>query len=396
MVHPEKLVSLVEREKRLKKHVVAENPHIKIIGDYSNLRTLSKAHVAIESQGLVFLTLVDDIFIAQVAKKIYDADGNGATTKNVHFSVDAKNKSMGWEEENSFQEQLFRIRIHLQYLLSTESERTIARISQGLKGMIILFFEMSSDRKVYGFVSQKFAPSNQLQFREQFIDLCSKRGELINVHSTTVFERKSRVIELFKFNAQQNSDIDVSCGLTYGKNNGYGSYYVFWLREIRETRSWLFPLISHHKYNWKNNPLVTQNEAGSLDAFVQYIIEEGVRIQKINETMARKMKGEQLDPDRMMEFFERVLDKAKVAKASKDRCTGYYKEKYLATKNSLRNSTWAIGESIAFVGTHEKAVPETMKIVLRKLVSMLFELGFEEFEKQFGKDFFNFTMKVPT
>ncbi|HWA34845.1 MAG TPA: hypothetical protein VG737_11975, partial [Cyclobacteriaceae bacterium] len=94
-----------------------------------------------------------------------------------------------------------------------------------------------------------------------------------------------------------------------------------------------FPVISNHKYNWKNNPLVTQNEAGNLDAFVQYVIDEGVRIQRINEAIGKKMKAEHLDPERMIEFFEKVLDKAKVAKASKDRCTAYYTEKYVTTNN---------------------------------------------------------------
>lgn len=398
MTHPEELIGLVEFEEQLDNHLVGDNVTINLLGDYTNLRKLSLVKVIINSGHNHFQAKLDDLFIAQIIKRTYDNESftKNETTKSISVNVNLNNSTqdISWKEENDFLTELYRLKIYLHYNLNDNFDLMISKITKTLKGLVILWYQGNGKNIVYGFVSQKYTRTNQLKFREQFISLCQRHSDIINISDSKTRKKQDRVIELFSFNKNKNDDIELICGLTYGKNNGFGSYYVFWLRRITESNSFLMPFTSEHKFNWKNNPLIVKNTGETLESFVEYIISEGVKIQKINKALAERAKAKILDENSVSSIFNKVLDKAKVANASKDRCMEYFNEKYKNNKHTLRNSLWAMGESIAYTGTHNKAVPESMKQVLRDLCTRLLELGLEEFENKYQKDDFNVTIKV--
>lgn len=400
MLHPEDLKKLVAFEQTIESFTISEPPEIEFVGDYKLLRRLGAVRVKITTGGRVFTSDLGDVFVAQVFKRTRRFQGleDSLEKKEIVVDEDKIHGKLGWAELHPFRQEMFGLRVALHYRLLHEFDLLRADLVKVLKGLVILYHQGKWPNQIYGFVSATYTKTNQLLFRERFIDLAQKNSDAFEIFSESAKVQNDRVVEHFSFNKSMNDDIELICALTYGKNNGYGSYYVTWIRRISESHSYLMPFESKHRYNWKNNPLVVKNTGESLESFVDYVVSEGIKIQEINRTIASSTKEKVLDTTSLYKIFDSILDKAKVAAASKQRCIDYFDEKYGPGKNSIRSSLWAIGESIAYTGTHNKAVPASMKIVLRRLCTALLELGLEEFECKFSKDDFNvfFSTGVPT
>jgi hypothetical protein len=393
MKHPLELVRLVEFEGKIKRVVIQSDVEIEIRGDVEKFKFLGVCDVIITTGNVSYVKKLDDQFFAQVIKRVRDKEKVSTESKTISVRYDYSLLDLTWKESSAFIEELLRLRVYLHYSLTTSPKSFIAKIREALKGLVILFDNSSTTKnEIYGIVSAKFTTSDQLAFRKSFIDNCGKNDGLIDTVNTHIIEREGRVVEFFPFKSEQDDEIELTCALTYGKNNGYASYYVVWIRKLKETKSYLSPFESFHKYNWKNNPMIINSSGGSLNDFVNFIAEEGAKFQELNRNLSNRSKSELIAAAELFQVFNNILDKAKVADASKVRCLDQFRE--MNKTHSKSYSVWAVGESIAFVSTHNKYVPKSMQLVLRKLSTSLLELGVERLNEKFGKEDFNITLRV--
>ncbi|NVN95505.1 MAG: hypothetical protein HXX18_09510 [Bacteroidetes bacterium] len=287
-----------------------------IIGDYS------------------FYTKMNKVFIHQIGKRIYDEEYGNEYLPLFHQ----------WVED-----------------FNNDTESFKKRIKQVFKNnsLIIKYFE-TNKKMIYGIVSDKFEVTNQLDFRKRFIEVAQERG-VIDIESPTMYQvtssKYSQIKEYFKFETD-NSQVQLSCGIVYGLNNGYGAYTVHWIREYKESKTWFSPIKSSKQdYKWRNNPKF-HDESSKVEMikFVDFIIDQGITHSKFIE---EKVKIAQENPINVLDM-NTFLKLLKVAEATKVRIKDQFSEEVL----KKGNTEFSFSESIRNIGTFDKYTGKATKRLL--------------------------------
>ena len=365
MAYPPQLIELIEFEKKTTFYKVYNDVQIEIKGlapnvKITNFSAVEKLKVHLKLNDFEFKTSMDLKFIHQIGSRIEWIEGtSNYTLKQItNFWINDIIENSNLESIKSKIKNVFR-----------------------RKDLVIIYVGESNPYNIYGIVSNSYVPTNQLEFRDRFIQLCKEKNTIINTENSSIHYNKDfkSVTEYFEFNNNENHIFKLSCGIIYGKNNGYGSYSVVWKREVNETKSVYLPFVTEERFNWQNNPRYVNLPNEGINHFIDTVVEQGLLHQKYLEERVEKLLQEDISANLIKDFFGKALSRILVAKATKDRVIEQWQEEYLVKNSNFKNTKWAISESLTFVGTHNKAVPESMKKLLRQAGTEIFDLGFEKF-----------------
>ena len=218
--------------------------------------------------------------------------------------------------------------------------------------------------------------------------MCLKKDSRFDFTNSIIQKKNGRITEIFKYD-NSNGDIEVKCGLVYGKNNGHGSYSVIWTREFRGTSAKILPFKSDDNYNWQNNPRIINHAGYDILSFVESITQEGVKIMTLCDEIILNAKNHQINNSIIMNTFDIILDRVLVAKASKERVKQYYNDIYNDLSVENKDNIWAISHALCFTGTHNNAIPFSMKDLLIKTGTELLDEGYEKFNDLYKKNEIN-------
>ncbi|MDA3952178.1 MAG: hypothetical protein PF485_00895 [Bacteroidales bacterium] len=222
-----------------------------------------------------------------------------------------------------------------------------------------------SNNHIYGIVSNNYCPSNQLHFRERFLDLANKTGIIKTETSRFKKQKNYFVEEYFDFDSADHK-INVFCSIIYGKNNGYRSYHLRWHRKCKENL-WLTPFDKKDEYQWKNNSF------SNLDEFIDFIIQEGKdHLSFLDERVKISQETEMTD-----DFLDFFLEKFLIAYATKDKIRDQYK----VFSERFGKTTWALSSSLRFLGTNDKYTQLATRWLLLEKGTIAIEEDFHEYVK---------------
>lgn len=392
---PEKLEELIDFESN-NERIQINQPKVSIKGDYSILRNLSKVRIVLIDTEKIYSTLIDDKFISQVVMRVYNCEllthtTSPFTTKNSGHTISFQNEdTLTWTRDSSFSEQMRMLKIYTHYNLINNYDTFIKKIEAEISKLDTI---ITPTGKIYGFVSSSYKPTNQLEFRDKFIRLCKQSDSRFTFDKSDIILKNDRVIETFIYE-NETSDIQIKCGLVYGKNNGYGSYYVIWFREFRSTSSELLPFSSEDKYNWQNNPKFINLEHSDIDSFIKKVCEEGLKVIAFCDKVESKAKNHKINNSVIMDTFDLILDRVLVAKSSKERVKQYYNDIYDSLSDGYRDNMWSISHTLCFTGTNNKAIPALMRNLLIRTGSELLDEGYECFNNKYSKNGVNINLKL--
>ena len=371
MKYPSELLELTNFEKKAKSYTVITDIEVEItglvaIGKIESFRDTQKLKVSLKVDNYEFKTVMDLKFIHQIGSRIQWVNGQSKYTLDQITNYWINDMI----EDNSLNSIKLKIKNTFKLAAATVESK-----------LVIIYIGESNPYTIYGIVSQHYKPTNQLEFRDKFIQICKEQSSSINTLESSIYYNKDykSVTEYFDFDTNDKHTFKLSCGIIYGKNNGYGSYSIVWKREIRETKSVYLPFITQEKFNWKNNASYVNLPNEGINDFVQKITEQGLTHQKNLENRVKNLQEQNIEDVLIKDFFGKALSRIIIAKASKDRVFQQWQEEYLAKKSNFANTTWAISESLTFVGTHNKAVPDSMRKLLRQAGTEILDLGFEKF-----------------
>ncbi|MFA8300690.1 MAG: hypothetical protein ACEPOV_11045 [Hyphomicrobiales bacterium] len=339
---------------------------------------LEKLELQIYIEDKVYRTKLDRIFIHQIGSRI---DWTRVLNEN-----ELCDDYSGCDTTNSIKEiyeNLEKLVIKEDWVKNFESlvERIFIHAALQSKNLVIIYYTENAENWIYGIVSKFFKPTNQLEFRNEFIKICnSDNSNRIDTSRSKIkyHETLNIVEEIFYFNKMFSRDFALGCCLTYGKNNGYGSYSISWVRVILgKEKLQLTKFIKDIRYNWRNNPRFVNGVNQDLKSFVETVVKEGISHQIFLEKIIEMNKISIESKAKFFHHFHKILDRIKVANSSKERVVKWWTLNFQEDPLALTN--WAIIQSLLFIGTKEKAVPKTMQSLLRLAGTRFFELGYESF-----------------
>jgi hypothetical protein len=388
---PSELQDLIDFEDTMER-IVLITPKFKILDDFRILRNFPKCKVEIRDGEKLYTTTLNDQFISQIVLRIYEKDESYVPDEHPDEHVDIiqtktpNEAKLSYNKADNFSIQLRQMKKYLHYNLETDLENFILKIE---KELIKINVFVTPSNKIYGFVSGGYKITNQIDFRDQFINLCSQNDTRFDFSKSIIEVKNDRITEFFDFRNGE-CDILLRCGLNYGKNNGYGAYSILWMREFKDTKAKLLPFKTEDKYRWQNNPRLVYMTGLDISSFVQSVTQEGTNLMEICDKIIANAKSDLINPTLIMDTFDTILDKVLVAKSSKERVKNYYKENYLEFSNDCKDNMWAIAHTLCFTGTNNKAIPLSMRDLLIKLGTELLVDGFEIIDKSYKKDGISF------
>ena len=386
---PPQLLELFELEKNNSRTSFV-SPKISVSGDYKVLRNMQSSTLIIEDNGNIYKTKLDDKFISQIVLRAYEKEHLDRVNQVTNKISTQNEEKISWNREEDFISQMKILRIYLHFNLCNDFENFISKLEREVAKLNAILTPSGS---IYGFVSTAYKETNQIAFREQFITKCTQKDSRFDFTESTVLIKNNRITELFKFN-NEGCDILLSCGLTYGINNGYGAYSVTWNREFKESKAKILPFKTEDKYRWRNNPRVANFIGLDIDSFVESITEEGAILSKLNAKIELNAKSEKINSSIIMDTYDIILDRVLVAKSSKERVKNYYKETYDQLSNDCRDNIWAVAHSLCFTGTNNKAIPLSMRDLLIKTGTTLLDEGYEQFNNSYSKNSINVSINI--
>ena len=309
-----------------------------------SIKEIVKTKIIFTVNDQEYFGMLDRVIIHQLGKRMFE-DKLTDAVKNEYYPVFNEWFRMMAENENDL--------IH-------RIKHTIIRDE------LIMRYIPSKRNKIYGFISSKFEFTDQLSFRKNLLQ-SEVSKKYLDIESPKMYHVNKGVVsspvkEYFEFNFE-NSEVKLSCGITYGMNNGYGAYGVHWVRRIPSTDTWLSPIKggfsaqSEVLFKWKNNP---RNHEGStseeLNKFLNGIVEEGKRIIEETAQIIRFSKEESISQLQV----EEMLKLLKVSYATKDRV----RECFVNDMHNHPNTLFKFSEAIRFIGTFDKFTPQATKRLL--------------------------------
>jgi hypothetical protein len=200
----------------------------------------------------------------------------------------------------------------------------------------IRYTNQGNTNMVYGIVTKNFVNVNPINFREEFIKEISKHKFIKENSIKTGYTRFGEVTELFNFHQDDNTEIELSIGLIYGRNSGYSSYRLFWERKIVSCENQMTDQMS--KINWKHNNQILLNN------FLTNIVDETIGysnllIKRIEEAKNRNV---------LSQNFDELMARFHTAKIVKERV----KQKFDDEKINEGNNEYALSQAFTNIGTH--------------------------------------------
>ena len=383
---PSELQDLIDFEETMERRVLI-SPKFNILGDFRILRNFPICKVEVKDGEKSYTTTLNDQFISQIVLRICEKDQSYV---QVYDDVDviqtSNEKKLSWNKADSFTNQLRQMRIYLHNNLIYDLEKFISKIEQELSKMNVF---ITPSNTIYGFVSGAYKVTNQIDFRDQFINLCSQNDTRFDFSKSIIEAKNDRITEFFEFRNGE-CEILLRCGLNYGKNNGYGAYSILWMREFKDTQAKLLPFKTEDKYRWQNNPRVVFRAGLDIDSFVQSVTKEGTKLMEICDKIISNAKSDLINASLIVDTFDTILDKVLVAKSSKERVKNYYKENYMEFSNDCKDNMWAVSHTLCFTGTNNKAIPFSMRELLIKTGTVLLDEGSEMFNNLYKKNGISF------
>ena len=387
---PSELQDLIDFEETMERRVLI-SPKFNILGDFRILRNFPICKVEVKDGEKSYTTTLNDQFISQIVLRICEKDQSYV---QVYDDVDviqtSNEKKLSWNKADSFTNQLRQMRIYLHNNLIYDLEKFISRIEQELSKMNVF---ITPSNTIYGFVSGAYKVTNQIDFRDQFINLCSQNDTRFDFSKSIIEAKNDRITEFFEFRNGE-CEILLRCGLNYGKNNGYGAYSILWMREFKDTQAKLLPFKTEDKYRWQNNPRVVFRAGLDIDSFVQSVTKEGTKLMEICDKIISNAKSDLINASLIVDTFDTILDKVLVAKSSKERVKNYYKENYMEFSNDCKDNMWAVVHTLCFTGSINKAIPFSMRELLIKTGTELLDEGFKNFINLYEKNGISFRIVV--
>ncbi len=354
------------------------------------MRNFSVCKVEITDGEKLYTTTLNDQFVSQIVLRIYEKDEFYVPEELVDviqtqtkISNEAK---LSYNKSDNFSIQLRQTRVYLHYNLETNLENFILKIEKELFKINVF---VTPSNTIYGFVSGTYKITNQIDFRDQFINLCSQNDKRFDFTKSFIEVKNDRITEFFEFRNGE-CDILLRCGLNYGKNNGYRAYSILWMREFKHTKAKLLPFKTEDKYRWQNNPRLVYIVGLDIDSFVQSVTKEGTKLMEICDKIILNAKNDLINASLIMDTFDTILDKVLVAKSSKERVKNYYKENYMEFSNDCKDNMWAVSHTLCFTGTNNKAIPFSMRELLIKTGTVLLDEGSEMFNNLYKKNGISF------
>lgn len=382
---PAELQDLIDFEGTMERTVLI-TPKFKILGNYRILRNFQNCKVEIRDNEKLYITTLNDKFISQIVLRIYEKGESFVPDECVSVVETTAEKKLSLSKADNFTNQLRQIKVYLHYNLESNFENFILKIE---KELFKLNAFVTPSKTIYGFVSGAYKVTNQIDFRDQFISLCSQNDERFDFSKSTIEVKNDRITEFFEFRNGE-CDILLKCGLNYGKNNGYGAYSIIWMREFKHTNAKLLPFKTEDKYRWQNNPRLIHMIGLDIDSFVQNVTKEGTKLMEICDKIISNAKNDLINASLIMDTFDCILDKVLVAKSSKERVKNYYKENYMELSNDGKDNMWAVSHTLCFTGTNNKAIPFSMRELLIKTGTELLDEGYEKFNNLYKKNGISF------
>ena len=387
---PSELQDLIDFEETMERRVLI-SPKFNILGDFRILRNFPICKVEVKDGEKSYTTALNDQFISQIVLRICEKDQSYV---QVYDDVDviqtSNEKKLSWNKADSFTNQLRQMRIYLHNNLIYDLEKFISKIEQELSKMNVF---ITPSNTIYGFVSGAYKVTNQIDFRDQFINLCSQNDTRFDFSKSIIEAKNDRITEFFEFRNGE-CEILLRCGLNYGKNNGYGAYSILWMREFKDTQAKLLPFKTEDKYRWQNNPRVVFRAGLDIDSFVQSVTKEGTKLMEICDKIISNAKSDLINASLIVDTFDTILDKVLVAKSSKERVKNYYKENYMEFSNDCKDNMWAVVHTLCFTGSINKAIPFSMRELLIKTGTELLDEGFKNFINLYEKNGISFRIVV--
>lgn len=345
-----KLDELIELEKQVEEIPFNRASELEIKYHHKFLfplkeKDIKRIKVELIYNGQSFFTLMNRTFIHQIGKRIYE---------NKKYGNDYKPLFKQWVEDFNISPKQFTQKI-INAITSHE--------------LIMKYFSFSKN-KIYGFVSDKFQPTDQKLFRERFITLCIEDEAIkIDTSRTRMHQNKnsklSPVKEYFGFDVGSKY-VDFSSGLVYGLNNGYGAYSVHWVREIKDSKTWLSPYKFEADFAWKNNPRnhsQTSNE--EMLKFVDFVKEQGIDLAHETDKKIMNAMETLINENEMLHFFKLL----RIAKGTKQRL----KTKLYEEMKDKSNTIFAFSEAIRGMGTFDKYISKSTKRLFIEVGTRLLE-----------------------
>lgn len=380
---PEKLQELIDFEKKSKFHPVKTPIQIKIEGNPNeallNPRKLEKTIASIHVDGICFKTPLNRVFVHQVGGRIsWSKEQKAYSVNQIYknfFNLIQQRRSYDW--------------------LELKIKEVFDEAAKMGKNLVIVNHGDGVERKIYGIVSKYYTPTDQADFRQRFIELCKTNNSQIDTSKSSIhFNKNFKLVEeYFSFNSEGSDDILLECGIVYGKNNGYGSYYVNWRRSLKKKKSFLTPFVQEEKYNWQNNPRFVNNPNESINDFIGNIVKDGIQHQEFLEKRIKACKEKDFGLELIKDSMWKVLDRIRIAKGSKERVIDYWQSEYANVADNYGSTTWAVADSLTFIGNHEKAVPKSMQKLLKMAGTLIIEEGYDNFLSKFENDMLEASFK---
>lgn len=340
--HPEELIELVDYESKIQDFYIDKSRKISVELFIKNGKTFFTSNslveiiVKIHVDNLVFSSRLDRPFLHQIGSRI-------------------------WKDELSYA----KIQKHWikEINESTVNASILIRNTIYDNNFVIRYKEIN-ELNIYGIVTDKYNPTNQLEFRENFI-MEAIKTKTINTNNSKIIKRSSGTIEeRFVFNDKSRT-VHLECSIVYGKNTGYNSYKVRWYRKSKEDGMWFTPWESENKYEWRNN------SKSEIKDFVKYLIDEGTEHNKFLEERIEMAKSKSIENDFIDFFMNRML----IAFATKDKI----KDRYKIDSCKFGKTAWALSHSLRFLGTNENHTSKSTKWLLLETGTLIFEKEFKDY-----------------
>jgi hypothetical protein len=345
------LENLIQSESEIKNHIIDKSHGIDIKFSHKlkmpvSSREIFQIDIEIINGDNIFYTKMNKVFIHQIGKRIYDEKFGNEYLPLFHK----------WVEDFNENTEKF-----INSIKKVFSDNTL----------IIKYFE-TSRKMIYGIVSDKFEVTNQFDFRNRFFEVAQEKG-VIDLESPKMYQvtsgKYSPVKEYFQFDTENNSQVQLSCGIVYGLNNGYGAYSVHWIREYKESKTWFSPIKSKQDFKWRNNPKFhDESSKAEMIKFVDFIINQGIMHSKFIEEKVRFAQANPINVFDMNSFFKLL----KVAEATKMRIKDKFSEEIL----NKGNTEFSFSESIRNIGTFDKYTGKaTKRLLIETGTRILEEVG---------------------
>jgi hypothetical protein len=244
----------------------------------------------------------------------------------------------------------------------TQLEHELAAVF-GCNDLSIRYETDSQGRNhIYGIVKPYFFDVNQFEFREKFIEQARQSTSL--TPESYGFKKGSfgEVVEYFKFN-NPGFQTEFRYGLVYARNNGYEAYKVNWGRYILICTNGL-TVWTGNNFRWKHTKEI------DLAEFIAKTVEGGIGNQKFLEEKISTSRNSQININAIAELMNRLS----LAQASKNRIT----DRLAIESQQVGYNEWALSQSLTWLGSHEKAIPQKRKQELIVLGTDILEHSLRE------------------